>query len=80
MTPADAPTTFVIDDDAAACASIQGLPKPMGLRSETFRTPLRKQEWEKKEASVDASAANAEGEKELFRARRRKGRRLGGGR
>src|SRR5260370_15787275 len=36
MTPADAPTVFVIDDDAAVRASIQGLLKSVGLRSETF--------------------------------------------
>jgi FixJ family two-component response regulator len=36
MTPADAPTVFVIDDDAAVRASIQGLLKSAGLRSETF--------------------------------------------
>ncbi len=36
MKPADAPTVFVIDDDAAVRASIQGLLKSAGLRSETF--------------------------------------------
>src|SRR6266851_4740415 len=36
MTPADAPTVFVVDDDAAVRASIQGLLKSVGLRSETF--------------------------------------------
>src|SRR6266550_3113722 len=36
MTPADAPTVFVIDDDAGVRASIQGLLKSVGLRSETF--------------------------------------------
>ena len=36
MTPAD--TVFVIDDDAAVRASIQGLLKSVGLRSETFGT------------------------------------------
>lgn len=34
--PADAPTVFVIDDDAAVRASIQGLLKSVGLHSETF--------------------------------------------
>ncbi len=38
MTPADAPTVFVIDDDAAVRASIQGLLKSVGLRSESFGT------------------------------------------
>ncbi len=36
MTPADAPRVFVIDDDAAMRAAIQGLLKSAGLRSETF--------------------------------------------
>jgi FixJ family two-component response regulator len=36
MTPAGAPTVFVIDDDAAVRASIQGLLKSVGLRSEAF--------------------------------------------
>lgn len=36
MTPAD--TVFVIDDDAAVRASIQGLLKSVGVRSETFGT------------------------------------------
>ena len=36
MTPAGAPTVFVIDDDAGVRASIQGLLKSVGLRSETF--------------------------------------------
>jgi FixJ family two-component response regulator len=36
MTSADAPTVFVIDDDAAMRAAIQGLLKSAGLRSETF--------------------------------------------
>jgi len=56
MTRADAHAVFVIDDDAAVRASILGLLRPMGLRSETVRTPLRKQAWEKKEAGRDASA------------------------
>ena len=38
MTPAGGPTIFVIDDDAAVRASIQGLLKSVGLRSETFGT------------------------------------------
>ena len=36
MTPADAPRVFVIDDDAAMRAAIQGLLKSAGLRSEAF--------------------------------------------
>jgi FixJ family two-component response regulator len=38
MTPAGVPTVFVIDDDAAVRASIQGLLKSAGLRSESFST------------------------------------------
>jgi FixJ family two-component response regulator len=38
MTPVGAPTVFVIDDDAGVRASIQGLLKSVGLRSETFGT------------------------------------------
>jgi FixJ family two-component response regulator len=38
MTPAGAPMVFVIDDDAGVRASIQGLLKSVGLRSETFGT------------------------------------------
>src|ERR1700680_3863037 len=38
MTPAGAPTVFVIDDDAAVRASIAGLLKSVGLRSECFGT------------------------------------------
>jgi FixJ family two-component response regulator len=38
MTPAVAPTVFVIDDDAGMRASIQGLLKSAGLRSESFGT------------------------------------------
>jgi FixJ family two-component response regulator len=38
MTPADAPTVFVVDDDAAVRASIEGLLKSVGLRSECFGT------------------------------------------
>ena len=40
MTPAGAPTVFVIDDDAGVRASIQGLLKSVGLRSESFGTAL----------------------------------------
>ncbi len=36
MTPVEAPTVIVIDDDAGMCAAIQGLLKSVGLRSETF--------------------------------------------
>ena len=39
MTPAVAPTVFVIDDDALLRAAIQGMLKSVGLRSETFATP-----------------------------------------
>ena len=38
MTAADAPTVFVVDDDASVCASIQGLLKSVNLRSESFGT------------------------------------------
>jgi len=38
MTSGGAPTVFVIDDDAAVRASIQGLLKSVGLRSESFGT------------------------------------------
>jgi FixJ family two-component response regulator len=38
MTSGDAPTVFVIDDDAAVRASVQGLLKSVGLRSESFGT------------------------------------------
>jgi FixJ family two-component response regulator len=38
MTPPAAATVFVIDDDAAVRASIQGLLKSVGLRSECFGT------------------------------------------
>jgi FixJ family two-component response regulator len=38
MTSASVPTVFVIDDDAGMCASIQGLLKSAGLRSESFGT------------------------------------------
>src|SRR4029077_921971 len=36
MTPAGAPTVFVIDDDDGVRASIQGLLKSVGLRCESF--------------------------------------------
>src|ERR1700689_1903259 len=38
MTPADAPTVFVVDDDDLVRASIQGMLKSVGLGSETFGT------------------------------------------
>src|ERR1700719_3719851 len=38
MTPAGAPAVFVVDDDPAIRAAIQGLLKSVGLRSETFET------------------------------------------
>jgi FixJ family two-component response regulator len=39
MSASDAPTVFIIDDDAAVRAAIQGLLKTEGLRSEGFATP-----------------------------------------
>jgi FixJ family two-component response regulator len=39
MTPAAAPTVFVVDDDALVRAAIQGMLKSVGLRSEAFATP-----------------------------------------
>jgi FixJ family two-component response regulator len=39
MTPEDAPTVFVVDDDDLMRASIQGMLKSVGLHSETFGTP-----------------------------------------
>jgi FixJ family two-component response regulator len=39
MIPEGQPTVFVIDDDAAVRAAIQGLLKSVGLRSESFGTP-----------------------------------------
>ena len=39
MTPASSSTVFVIDDDALVRASIQGMLKSVGLRSEAFGTP-----------------------------------------
>lgn len=38
MTPAGAPTVFVVDDDDGMRASIEGLLKSAGLRSESFGT------------------------------------------
>jgi FixJ family two-component response regulator len=38
MTAASAPTVFVIDDDPLVRASVQGLLKSVGLRSEAFET------------------------------------------
>src|SRR5271168_2412112 len=38
MTPAAAPTVFVVDDDDLVRASIQGMLRSVGLRSETFGT------------------------------------------
>jgi len=38
MTPASAPTVFIIDDDADVRASIQDLLESLGLRSESFGT------------------------------------------
>src|ERR1035438_7274763 len=39
MTPADVPTVIIVDDDDLVRASIQGMLKSVGLRSETFATP-----------------------------------------
>ena len=39
MTPADTPTVNIVDDDDLVRASIQGLLKSVGLRSEAFATP-----------------------------------------
>jgi len=39
MTPEDAAIVFVVDDDSLVRASIQGMLKSVGLRSETFGTP-----------------------------------------
>jgi FixJ family two-component response regulator len=39
MTPAAAPTVFVIDDDALVRTAIQGMLKSVGLRAETFASP-----------------------------------------
>jgi FixJ family two-component response regulator len=38
MTPTAAPTVFVVDDDDLVRASVQGMLKSVGLRSETFGT------------------------------------------
>jgi FixJ family two-component response regulator len=38
MTPAEAPTVFVVDDDASVRAAIQGLLKSASLRCESFGT------------------------------------------
>ena len=38
MTPAPAPTVFVVDTDDSVRASIQGMLKSVGLRSESFGT------------------------------------------
>ena len=38
MTPTTAPTVFVVDDDDLVRASIQGMLRSVGLRSETFGT------------------------------------------
>jgi len=38
MTPAGAPTVFVIDDDANVRAAIEGMLKSVGLRSQSFGT------------------------------------------
>jgi FixJ family two-component response regulator len=39
MTPADAPTVNIVDDDELVRASIQGMLKSVGVRSEAFATP-----------------------------------------
>jgi FixJ family two-component response regulator len=39
MTPEDAATVFVVDDDDLVRAAIQGMLKSVGLHSETFGTP-----------------------------------------
>jgi FixJ family two-component response regulator len=49
MASADIPTVFVVDDDAGIRASIQGLLKSVGLRSEGFETAeqfLRREPWD----------------------------------
>jgi len=38
MSPADAPTVFIVDDDASMRASIQDLLESLGLRSQAFGT------------------------------------------
>ena len=39
MSPAEASTVFVVDDDALVRTAIQGMLKSVGLRSQTFATP-----------------------------------------
>ena len=39
MNPEATPTVFIIDDDAGVRASIQGLLKSVGLRSQAFAAP-----------------------------------------
>ena len=39
MTPANVPTVIIVDDDDLVRASIQGMLKSVGLRSEAFATP-----------------------------------------
>jgi FixJ family two-component response regulator len=39
MTATDSPTVFIIDDDANVRASIEGLLKSVGLRSQSFASP-----------------------------------------
>lgn len=39
MNRADVPTVIIVDDDALVRASIQGMLKSVGLRSESFATP-----------------------------------------
>jgi FixJ family two-component response regulator len=39
MTPADTPTVNIVDDDDLVRASIQGMLKSVGLRSQAFATP-----------------------------------------
>jgi FixJ family two-component response regulator len=39
VTPPDAATVFIIDDDADMCAAIAGLLQSAGMRSESFATP-----------------------------------------
>lgn len=49
MASADIPTVFVVDDDADVRASIQGLLKSAGLRSESFETAeqfLKREPWD----------------------------------
>ena len=42
MSPADAPTVFVVDDDLSVRAAIQGLLKSASLQSESFETAFEK--------------------------------------